>query len=161
MKRARYILPLIALAGLGACGPDNGYYANADYNNGYNNGYYTPAYGWNDEDVYWQQNYASRPYYHRGYDYNYYQPAYYFGVDVYNRHPGTRFEQINDRELRSEWERNHHDIDWAHARPAVRDSYNHMWQHDSHNGGGHNWQGGDQHSQAHDWHPGGWDNDRH
>jgi hypothetical protein len=85
--------------------------------------------GWNDEDAYWHHHYANEPYYANGYGYDAYQPAYLYGVESFHRYHGRRFEELNDAELRSEWERSHGHgsrLDWAHAREAAHASYNRM-----------------------------------
>ena len=84
---------------------------------------------WTAEDNYWRSNYASRPYYHQDRDYNAYQPAYRYGMDVYNRNPGKRYEDLDAEELQSNWAtaRGNSDLGWNDAQEATRDAYNRLY----------------------------------
>lgn len=87
--------------------------------------------GWEAENWYWHNNYYNEPYYVVGNSYEQYQPAYRYGVETYNRYHGQPFEGIDDAELRTGWEKLHahySDLDWEHARSAIRAAYMHMVQ---------------------------------
>jgi hypothetical protein len=76
------------------------------------------------EDVYWRDNYASRPY-ATGASYDEYRPAYGYGVDAYTRYPDRDFDDI-EPELGSEWNsrRGSSRLEWDRAKHATRDAWN-------------------------------------
>ncbi len=77
-----------------------------------------------EEDAYWRDHYASRPYVARGSAYAAYQPADRHGWEATERHPGRAFEEI-EPDLRREWESAAAQpaLPWPHAREAVRDAW--------------------------------------
>jgi hypothetical protein len=79
------------------------------------------------EDLYWRENYSSRPYVASGSDYNTYQPAYQYGVDSYTEHQGKSFDEI-ESDLSTNWNRKRGDsnLEWNAAKPAVRDAYDRL-----------------------------------
>ena len=109
---------------------------------GCTNGYYGTVEGWDAEDGYWRNNYFNEPYYIPGYGYDAYQPAYMYGVEAFHHYPDRHFEDINEGELRTGWEKGHgrtSGMDWAHARCPVRAAFMHMSQHASNGGGMRRW----------------------
>jgi hypothetical protein len=75
-----------------------------------------------EEDAYWRQNYASRPYVEEGVPYGDYQQAYEYGWATRGRYPGRRFEDA-EAELRGGWEQARAKLPWDKARLAVRDAW--------------------------------------
>lgn len=75
------------------------------------------------EDVYWRDNYASRPYVAGG-TYDDYGPAYAHGVNAYGQYADRRFEDV-DADLERDWatSRGTSSLDWDRARPASRDAW--------------------------------------
>jgi hypothetical protein len=83
---------------------------------------------WNSQDSYWRNNYNSRPYYSMNRDYSAYEPAYRYGVELYDRNPGRRYDDLDQTELRRGWNemRGNSNMSWDDAREASRDAYNRM-----------------------------------
>jgi hypothetical protein len=85
-----------------------------------------------EENSYWQANYSSRPYYDKDKDYALYAPAYKYGVDLYKLNPGKRYEELDQVQLRNDWNRNQHKEDtglvWGDAQAATRDAYNRIYE---------------------------------
>jgi len=77
------------------------------------------------EGAWWREHYGSRDYVRPDATYADYGPAYVYGVEVYVRKRGGRFEDIED-ELAAGWhearERSH--LEWEDARHAARDAWN-------------------------------------
>ncbi len=75
------------------------------------------------EDVYWSQNYSTRPYVRQGSAYSDYQDAYRFGWES----AGAGYDNFDTAEpdLREKWNsaRGNSRLDWQDAREAVRDSW--------------------------------------
>lgn len=76
-----------------------------------------------EEDTYWRDNYASRPYV-SGASYDEFGPAYRYGVDSYSKYQGRSFDEV-DADLSRDWGsiRGKSSLDWEHARPAARDAW--------------------------------------
>lgn len=77
------------------------------------------------EEVYWQENYKTRPYYTAGEPYENYLPAYKFGWESAFRDEYRKksFEDA-ERSLSKDWEKHHHDLGpWDKVRETVRDSF--------------------------------------
>jgi hypothetical protein len=77
------------------------------------------------EEVYWQENYKSRPYYTEGDPYENYLPAYQFGWEsaVYKNYRDLPFEEV-EPSLRNDWEKHHRNLGtWESVRETVRDSF--------------------------------------
>lgn len=87
---------------------------------------------WNAEDMYWRENYTSRPYVEPGRDYSDYRPAYQYGADLYDRHDGQDYNQLDETALRDDWQTRYGDtgMDWNDARGPVMDSYNRLYEND-------------------------------
>jgi hypothetical protein len=77
-----------------------------------------------DNERYWQQNYASRPYYRSGSDYSDYRPAYNYGWDAAHRYRGRRWEDV-ENDLERGWEKAKYNskLGWHQAKDAVRDAW--------------------------------------
>ncbi len=84
---------------------------------------------WNTENSYWRNNYASRPYYSQTMSYSAYEPAYRYGVDLYNRNPGKRYEDLDQSQLGNGWTqaRGTTTLSWDQAQAATRDAYTRMY----------------------------------
>lgn len=76
-----------------------------------------------EEDTYWRDNYASRPYV-SGASYDEFGPAYRYGVDSYSKYQGRSFDEV-DADLSRDWGsiRGNSSLDWERARPAARDAW--------------------------------------
>ncbi|MEF9999793.1 MAG: hypothetical protein RR720_17885 [Comamonas sp.] len=76
-----------------------------------------------EEDTYWRDNYASRPYV-SGASYDEFGPAYRYGVDSYSKYQGRSFDEV-DADLSRDWgsTRGKSSLDWERARPAARDAW--------------------------------------
>ncbi len=80
------------------------------------------------EDIYWSENYDSRPYVTTDASYDDYRPAYRHGIDAYSRNPGRSFDEI-EPQLGREWEvaRGSSNLGWDNAKPASRDAYDRLY----------------------------------
>lgn len=80
---------------------------------------------WNNENTYWEDNFATRPY-ASGRTYDDFAPAYEYGFNSYTHYRGAKFDDLKDDELSKGWEqaRGKSNLTWAEVREAVRDSYN-------------------------------------
>ena len=76
------------------------------------------------EDVYWRDNYATRPYVASGSSYDDYAPAYRYGVDAYSRYPDRQYDEF-EPELSRDWSnaRGRSSLEWESARHATRDAW--------------------------------------
>lgn len=76
------------------------------------------------EEVYWRENYSSRPYVSAGGTFDDYGPAYRYGVDTYGKSNGRTFEQV-EPELMRDWQRakGTSKLSWDNAKHATRDSW--------------------------------------
>ena len=79
------------------------------------------------EDLYWRDNYSSRPYIRSGSSYDDYAPAYRYGVDSYSRHPDRSFDEM-EPELGRDWHstRGSSKLEWEHAKHASRDAWHRL-----------------------------------
>ena len=77
-----------------------------------------------EEDAYWRENFGSRSYVNADTTYEDYRPAYRFGAQSFSSYPGRPFEEV-DTELAQNWDkaRGNSKLSWAHAKHAVRDSW--------------------------------------
>jgi len=79
-----------------------------------------------EEDTYWQNNYASRPYVEPDTGYDAYQPAYNTGYEGFNRYAETEktYDEI-EPELQNHYEQNYASsgVPWEKAKHAARDAY--------------------------------------
>jgi hypothetical protein len=80
---------------------------------------------WNDEDEYWRQTYASRPY-GAGSTYDEWQPAYRFGYESAERYRGRRWDEV-ERDLERDWDAYPYRTDtrstWQQVKDAARDAW--------------------------------------
>ena len=77
------------------------------------------------EDLYWQDNYRSRPYYTDDYSYDDYGPAYRYGVDSYSRYNNRNWDAA-EADLATGWEqaKGKSRLGWENAKHAARDAWN-------------------------------------
>lgn len=77
-----------------------------------------------EEEAYWRNTFAERPYVDPGATYLDYGPAYEYGVDAYSRYPGESYEDIEDQ-LARDWDtvRGDSGLSWERARHATRDAW--------------------------------------
>jgi hypothetical protein len=76
------------------------------------------------EDVYWNEQYSSRPYYAKGMTYDDYRPAYHYGMVARSRYPGHKFDEI-EPDLSAEWAqaKGQSRLEWEKAKHATRDAW--------------------------------------
>jgi hypothetical protein len=76
------------------------------------------------EDLFWRENYITRPYVITGSDFETYSPAYRYGMDTYAKFPDSDFDDI-EPSLSHEWynTRGTSKLDWNIARHATRDAF--------------------------------------
>ena len=76
------------------------------------------------EEVYWRENYRSRPYVAEGSSFDRYAPAYRYGLTSSERYQGKSFSDV-ETDVSSGWTgaRGTSNLDWTKARPAVQDAY--------------------------------------
>jgi len=79
------------------------------------------------EDLYWRDNYASRPYIASGASYDDYSPAYRYGADTFSRYPGRAFDDV-EADLARDWPtaRGSSSLEWEHAKHATRDAWHRL-----------------------------------
>ena len=79
---------------------------------------------WGTEDVYWREQYASRPYAKADRGYDYYRPAYEYGVRSASRHRGGQWNDV-ESELERGWTetRGEAKSTWQEIKDAVRDAW--------------------------------------
>jgi uncharacterized protein YcfJ len=78
-----------------------------------------------NEDAFWRENYATRPYYESGYTYDEdYRPAYEYGWMSRSEHAGTAFHEVEPH-LQSGWTaaKTNSRLGWDKAKHAVRDAW--------------------------------------
>jgi hypothetical protein len=85
-----------------------------------------------EEEAYWQEHFAGRPYVDSGADYSTYQPAYRYGWESTERHPGRSFDEA-EHDLGRDWERARgtSTLEWDRARHAARDAWQRVRQDDT------------------------------
>lgn len=76
------------------------------------------------EETYWRENHAARPYYREGTSFDEYKPAYRYGLESAAKYPGKGFDEIEARLGRS-WPkyRGTSGLTWGKARDAARDAH--------------------------------------
>ncbi len=77
-----------------------------------------------DEDAYWRENYASRPYYDKSTTYDEYRPAYQHGWESRSRYEGKTFDEVEPH-LQRDWDsvKAHSKLTWDRAKHATRDAW--------------------------------------
>jgi hypothetical protein len=90
---------------------------------------------WQDEESWWQENYAKRPYINRERDFDYYRPGYRYGFESAQRHRGRAWTDV-ESDLQSGWEKFEHrsKSTWEEIKESVRDAWEHLTggEHDRH-----------------------------
>lgn len=78
------------------------------------------------EEVYWRENFKSRPY-ASGKSFDDYGPAYMHGVNSYTKYPNSRFDDVESN-LARDWNTagGKSSLDWANARIATRDAWDRL-----------------------------------
>jgi hypothetical protein len=78
-------------------------------------------------DLYWRENYQSRPYYEQGAPYETYGPAYQYGWEAYSMYQGGEFDEFEPT-LGAGWERRRgsSSLSWERAKEAARDAWERM-----------------------------------
>ena len=76
------------------------------------------------EEVYWRDEFYTRPYVPEGASYDDYGPAYRYGVECYPKHRGREFDDV-ETDLEREWDsaRGSSRLTWNEARYAAKDSF--------------------------------------
>ncbi|HET9643758.1 MAG TPA: hypothetical protein VFP68_10480 [Burkholderiaceae bacterium] len=76
------------------------------------------------EDLYWRENYSTRPYIDSVATYDEYGPAYRYGVDAYTRNPRRAWNDV-ESDLAGGWNtaRGSSSLTWDRARMATRDAW--------------------------------------
>jgi len=81
---------------------------------------------WDEEDRWWRENYASRPY-AAGRSYEEFRPAYRYGYESGVHHMGRTWEQVKE-DLRTGWDKFEGKAPggatWENAKDAVREAWN-------------------------------------
>jgi hypothetical protein len=79
---------------------------------------------WNDEDLYWQSNYRTRPYVSGSTEYARYRPGYRYGYESASRYHGRHWNDI-EPELSRGWSSYEHrgTSTWEQVKDAVRDAW--------------------------------------
>lgn len=90
---------------------------------------------WNNEDRWWRENYANRPYVSADRGYDYYGPAYRYGYETANQYRGRNWNEV-EPQLRGGWDRYEHKSKstWDEIKDAVKDAWDHVTghEHESH-----------------------------
>lgn len=78
---------------------------------------------WDDEDSYWRQNYATRPY-AAGADYDTLGPGYRYGYESANRYRGRAWNDV-ESDLERDWSTYEYrgKSTWQQVKDAVRDAW--------------------------------------
>jgi hypothetical protein len=86
---------------------------------------------WDVEDIYWRDNFRSRPYV-LGDDYDRYRPAYRYGFESARHHMGREWDDA-ETDLKSGWDRYEHrgglQSTWEDIKDAVRDAWDRVTGH--------------------------------
>ena len=80
---------------------------------------------WGTEELYWRDNWSTRPYASADRSFEYYRPAYQYGVESATRYRGREWKGV-ENDLRSGWDRfeNRSQNTWENVKDAVRDAWN-------------------------------------
>ena len=80
---------------------------------------------WNDEDIWWRDNFSSRPY-ATGRTYEDFRPAYQYGFESGQHHLGRKWDEV-ESDLKTGWERfegrSGAGSTWDNIKHAVRDAW--------------------------------------
>lgn len=79
---------------------------------------------WDDEDRYWRDRFASRPYITADRGYDYYRPAYRYGWESGGRYRGRAWNEV-EADLEQGWTRARGESGstWQDVKEAVRDAW--------------------------------------
>jgi len=79
---------------------------------------------WGTEDLYWREQYATRPYARADQDYEHFQQAYRYGAESRARHAGREWNEV-EPELERGWDgyRGKSQSRWTEVKDAVRDAF--------------------------------------
>lgn len=81
---------------------------------------------WDEEDRWWRENFASRPY-AAGYDYEELRPAYRYGYEAGLHHMGRSWDEV-ESDLRTGWDKfegkGPGGAAWERVKDAVREAWN-------------------------------------
>jgi len=84
--------------------------------------------GWDEQDVWWKANYASRPY-AKGRTYEELRPAYFYGYLSTHRHPGRKWDEAKE-DLRTGWDKfegkGPGGAAWENVKDAVHDAWDRL-----------------------------------
>ena len=88
---------------------------------------------WNEEDAYWRENFARRPY-ASGRQYEEYRPAFKYGYESGTHHMGRGWNEV-ESDLRTGWDRfegkGPGGAAWENVKDAVKDAWHRITgQHD-------------------------------
>lgn len=74
--------------------------------------------------VWWEENYASRPYVNKGAEFSTYEPAYRSGLEAARKYKGRDFNDLAPS-IENNWNLSRGDsqLEWDDARPAIEDAY--------------------------------------
>jgi hypothetical protein len=78
---------------------------------------------WNQEDTWWRDNYASRPY-ATGRNYDEFRPGFRYGFESGLHHMGRTWNDV-ESDLKAGWDRYEHRgrSTWENVKDAVRDAW--------------------------------------
>jgi len=80
---------------------------------------------WDQEDLWWQENFSSRPY-AAGYTYEEFRPAYRYGFESARHNMGRTWKDV-ESDLRTGWDKFEHrsagGSTWENIKDAVRDAW--------------------------------------
>jgi hypothetical protein len=80
---------------------------------------------WRDEDIWWRENFSSRPY-ATGRNYEDFRPAYQYGYESGQHHLGRSWDEV-ESDLKTGWEkfegRSGAGSTWDNIKHAVRDAW--------------------------------------
>jgi hypothetical protein len=80
-----------------------------------------------EEEAYWREHHAKHPYADQSRSFEDYAPAYRTGYEAAVKHPGRKFEEIED-DVALDYEKAHpgETLPWDHARPAVKAAWDRL-----------------------------------
>jgi hypothetical protein len=83
---------------------------------------------WDQEDLWWQENFTSRPY-SAGYTYEAFRPAYRYGFEAGRHNLGRTWDEV-ESDLRTGWDKYEYrspgGSTWDRIKDAVRDAWHRM-----------------------------------
>lgn len=84
---------------------------------------------WDEEDLYWESNYSTRPY-AGGSAYDTYRPGYRYGYESAHRHQGRNWDDV-ENDLSRSWNSYEYrgTSTWDQVKDAVRDAWDRVTGH--------------------------------